>query len=143
MAQRSDPMASSDLALARAVAQVLTGQVLGGPEAVNGGPDSDATPLTAASLAVWLAGQGWDGARIAEHRDQCRAEHQIWPHRLDPVLAEAITGQFARQHELLRGVRALLGLDGLVPTTAHQDGPLTRDEARLVAERPPHHGAVG
>lgn len=113
-----------------AIGLALTGQRLDPPEAAS---------WQAEEVVAWLAGQGWDAAALAAHREQVRDFHGQWPHRLPDDLLEGLA--HAQYTALVAQVRSLAGIDGL-HTTVHT-GPrvIGPQERRLLAEVPPHHVA--
>ncbi|MGL5406633.1 MAG: hypothetical protein ACRDAX_07625 [Propionibacteriaceae bacterium] len=87
-----------------------------------------------------LAQVGWDTARIAELRKQCRVSQQPWP---IPVPASA-RGDISAATWLALVSQAIAQL-GITDRAqyARVDRPLTADEQRLVSQVPPHHGSSG
>ncbi|MEL4358621.1 MULTISPECIES: hypothetical protein [unclassified Luteococcus] len=119
--------------LATAVALALTGERPAVPA-----PGSTQSPQ---DLVDFLARLGWDAGRIAHLRQERQHQGLPWPFVV-PREELAPVG-FARTAAVVKEVRQLLGVDGLV-VTRHQ-GPkvIGPAERRLLAERPPHHGNVG
>lgn len=92
-------------------------------------------------LVEALAGLGWSQARIAEHAIAVTAAGGVWPHPVEAQWRQGLGA--ARFLAVLRELREKLGvaeLDVRLPSTRTD---LTRDEQRLLAEVPPHHGPVG
>lgn len=112
-------------ALAAAVGWALTGTDLGpGPA-----PEADL-------VVEWLDASGWSAERLAAHRSERQGTNQPWP---DQPPAGWVEG-WARYASLLRQVRELTGLNGLTASLRSQR-PLSADERRLLADKPPHHGS--
>ena len=111
-----------------ALGYALTGQQLTAP---------DAPTWQACDVVAWLADNGWDVGRLVERRQQAQQARQPWPTRLPEELMAGL--EFARYGALLAQVRKHTGLDGLT-STIHR-GPLRigPQEARLMAELPPHN----
>jgi len=111
-----------------ALGYALTGQQLTAP---------DAPTWQLGDVVAWLADNGWDADRLVERRQQAQQTRRPWP---DQLPEELMTGlEFARYGALLAQVRKHTGLDGLT-STIHR-GPLHigPQEARLIAELPPHN----
>ena len=110
-----------------AVAAVLTGQRITAP---------DKPGWQAVDLVEWLAGQGWPAGRLAGRRAEFQQARRSWP---APIPDDLSTGlEFARYGALLAQVRRITGLDGLSATVHLGAVVIGPDEARLLAERPPH-----
>ena len=110
-----------------AVAAVLTGQRFTAP----GEPGWEA-----ADLVKWLVGLGWPAGRLAQRRAECQQAGRSWP---DPLPGDLSTGlEFARYGAVLAQARRIAGLDGLSATVHRGAVVIGPDEARLLAERPPH-----
>ncbi|WCC80360.1 hypothetical protein O6R08_02150 [Cutibacterium equinum] len=110
-----------------AVAAVLTGQRLTAPDEPGWQPTD---------VVEWLAGQGWPASRLVQRRAACQQEGRSWP---DPLPDDLSTGlEFARYAAVLAQVRRIAGLDGLSATVHRGAVVIGPDEARLLAERPPH-----
>ncbi|MSS45151.1 hypothetical protein FYJ43_03610 [Cutibacterium sp. WCA-380-WT-3A] len=110
-----------------AVAAVLTGQRLTAPTS----PGWRATDLVA-----WLAEEGWSAPRLVDRRARFQQAGQSWP---EPIPDDLSTGlEFARYGAVLAEVRRIVGLDGLSATVHRGAVVIGPDEARLLAERPPH-----
>lgn len=115
-------MAPEGTALARA----LTGEEL------------ELTSRTPSEVMAELETMGWDPERLAALRADRMRRREPWPFPVAPDLLSQVG--FARFAVLLAEARSLLGLDGRVPAPPTTDRPLSRDELRLAAERPPHWG---
>ena len=114
-------MADEAVELARA----LTGEVL---------------PVTgdAAGLVAELAGLGWDVERLAALREERMRRRLPWPFPVDLEVRRELG--FARFDALLAWVRKELGLAGTRSRAQAPVRPLSADERRLLADRPPHWG---
>ncbi|GAA1395440.1 hypothetical protein [Luteococcus peritonei] len=88
-----------------------------------------------------LAAAGWPAERVQQLRQTCQDEERAWPLAVERDLLAAVG--FARYGAVLKEVRRLLGVDGLVPTVRRGPRLIGPAEQRLMAERPPHHGNVG
>ena len=113
--------AGSGSSLARAVALAVTGEVLELAGEV--------------SLAEELAGLGFDADRLRGMRHARQEARLPWPYAVPIELRREIG--FARYDAALAEARELLGLTGLEPSRPARRR-LSRDEERLVADRPPH-----
>ncbi|MDO4412927.1 hypothetical protein [Cutibacterium sp.] len=110
-----------------AVAAVLTGQRLTAP---------DEPGWQAADLVEWLDEQGWSASRLVQRRTECQQARRPWP---DPIPDDLSSGlEFARYAAVLAEVRRVAGLDGLSATVHRGAVVIGPEEARLLAERPPH-----
>jgi len=111
-----------------AVAAVLTGQRLIAP---------DKPGWQAIDLVKWLAEQGWPASRLAQRRAESQQAGRSWP---EPIPDDLSTGlEFARYGAVLAQVRQIAGLDGLSARVHRGAVVIGPDEARLLAERPPHN----
>ncbi len=117
----------------RAVAFALTGQRLEPPAALaSQGPDD---------LLAALASQGFDADRLGQLRTGRMADAQPWP---CPVPAKLRQGLGAAQLQaIIQTCQQSLGLRQQQARVRNASAPLDRDDRRLLAELPPHHGLVG
>lgn len=84
-----------------------------------------------------LAEAGWDEAALVRLRQERQRDALPWPFEVPgELLARVGFAQFAAG---LAQLRAVLGVDGLVPAQP-VSRPLNADERRLSADRPPHWG---
>ena len=110
-----------------AVAAVLTGQRLTAPD--NPG-------WQAVDVVEWLAGEGWPANRLANRRAEFQQAGRSWPGPIPDDLSPGL--EFARYGAVLAQARRIAGLDGLTATVHRGAVVIGPDEARLLAERPPH-----
>ena len=82
-----------------------------------------------------LASLGFDADRLRDIRRSRQEARLPWPHPVPIELRREIG--FARYDAALAEARELLGLTGLEPSRPARRR-LSRDEERLVADRPPH-----
>lgn len=87
------------------------------------------------SLAEDLAAQGYPAERLATLRHEAQEAERPWPFAV-PLEVRRQVG-FARFDAALARARAELGLTGLIAAKPAERA-LTRDEERLLADRPPH-----
>ena len=113
--------AGSGSSLARAVALAVTGEELELPGR--------------RSLAEELTDLGFDAERLRSIRHARQEARLPWPYAVPIELRREIG--FARYDAALAEARELLGLTGLEPSRPARRR-LSRDEERLVADRPPH-----
>ncbi len=111
-----------------AIGAVLAGQRLRPPETAS---------WEGSDVVAWLSEQGWTGERLRARRDAAQDSRAPWPQRLPDDLASGL--EFARYGALLAQVRRLTGLDGLHPAIHRGAATIGPEEARLLAEVPPHH----
>lgn len=117
--------------VAELVASALTGELVSAGESAGSGVEH----AELQEVRELLTAAGWDRDRLVEQRRQRQAAGEPWPF---PVPIEELRQVgFARFDALLAAVRTDLGLDGLRPA-APARRPLSADEQRLSAERPPH-----
>lgn len=91
----------------------------------------------AGDLLGWLESIGWTSERLADRRFAGQRMGRAWPDPLPPDLADGL--EFARYAAILAQVRRTAGLDGLSSRVHRGPAVIGPDEARLLAERPPHH----
>ena len=113
--------AGSGSSLARAVALAVTGEEL--------------SLVGEAPLGEELASLGFDADRLRDIRRSRQEARLPWPHPVPIELRREIG--FARYDAALAEARETLGLTGLEPSRPARRR-LSRDEERLVADRPPH-----
>lgn len=106
------------------LARALTGQEL------------PVTSLDLAGLVDELAALGWDAVSLAKLRAGRQERRLPWP--FQPELEAVKEIGFSRFAARLAELRALLGLDGILLVPHPVDRPLSREERRLIADRPPH-----
>lgn len=122
-------MSAGNEAWGRAVAQALSGEA----------PELAAGVNTVPELLSALASQGFDAARLGRIASERARTGQPWPFPLaGPQLRQAGA---ARVHAALTEARTMLGLDGRVAAPPSNRTQLNAEEARLMREVPPHHGA--
>ena len=125
--------AEDDSRLAATCAEALVG-----PGVQLAGSRDDGTPQ---ELLAELAAQGWDSSRIREARRECRALGRRWPVELPDERIRAVG--FARFQAWMAECIRLLGIDSVDAGVRDAHMPLDAEDRRLLADRPPHHGAVG
>ncbi|MDO5093344.1 MAG: hypothetical protein Q4D79_07970 [Propionibacteriaceae bacterium] len=89
-------------------------------------------------LAAELRELGWDGPRVAQVRDQQRQRRLPWPFPI-PVEVRREVG-FARFDAAVAALCEALGVTGGQVLRPAPPRPLTRDEQRLLHDKPPHWG---
>lgn len=106
------------------LARALTGQEL------------PVTSLDLAGLVDELAALGWDAMSLAKLRSGRQKRRLPWPFQPDLEAVKEIG--FSRFAARLSELRALLGLEGILFVPHPVDRPLSQEERRLIADRPPH-----
>lgn len=109
-------------------------------EALTGESPGEAPAMPVGRLAERLAEEGWDAARLAQRAAGEMTAGRAWP---TPIPARRRGGIGAAQ--VLAAIRATREAMGLVEDVRLRDAtmPLSPGDRALIAERPPHHGAVG
>lgn len=97
-----------------------------------------ATPSLDDVLAA-LAADGVSADDLVTHARDVRDAGGVWPHPVPPELTRPVGA--AAFLSLLKALRAQLGLTGTVARPPAVPRPLTPDERRLLADKPPHHGS--
>ena len=122
------------LTLAQMVALSLTGTAVFSPDS------QQADERDPRLIAGALADAGWTADRIAAMRDEHRTAGQGWPAAI-PAAARGGIGAA----QLLAVSRAVLEALGVTPEVRVRDSrvPANPRDRVLMADRPPHHGAVG
>ena len=85
----------------------------------------------------WLAEEGWPANRLANRRAEFQQAGRSWPGPIPDDLSPGL--EFARYGAVLAQARRIAGLDGLTATVHRGAVVIGPDEARLLAERPPHN----
>lgn len=91
-----------------------------------------------ADLAAELTRLGWDVERLTVLREERMRRRLPWPFPVDLEVRRKLG--FARFDALLAQVRNELGLAGTRSRAQAPVRPLSADERRLLADRPPHWG---
>lgn len=94
----------------------------------------------ARSIARALLDAGWSAERLLALRDAELAEGRPWPAFISAVDRENVGA--AQLHFATQAVLEELGVGPQVRLRDHRQ-PLSPGDRALMAERPPHHGAVG
>ncbi len=117
---------------------IAAAHALGGADAARAMASGADTPD---ELVSRLHEAGWTAGRLRAFRDACRAEGGRWPLAVPDDIRAGIGP--AQLHAWVGRCEALLALDAVEAGVRDHSRPLDREDLRLMAERPPHHGSVG